>query len=245
MQIQGGNSRLPEAIAASLKSPVQLKKVVVSLQSRDTEVEVHCADGARYRADFAVVTLPFSVLRQIEISPPLQGAQAEAVQTLPYTAVTQIHLTVRQPFWEQDGYPPMMWTDSALSTVMPHRDDQGRLQSLVCWVNGSHAQRLDAMSASALAQFVQLELRKIRPSMEGKVELDRVVSWGRDPFARGAYSYFAPGQVRRFQAQMAKPWKRIHFAGEHTAIASPGLESALESAERVATEILALAKLRS
>lgn len=63
MRIQGGNSRLPEAIAASLKSPVRMNKVVVSLQSRDAEVEVRCADGARFRADYAVVTLPFSVLR--------------------------------------------------------------------------------------------------------------------------------------------------------------------------------------
>ena len=60
---------------------------------------------------------------------------------------------------------------------------------------------------------------------------------GRDPYARGAYSHFAPGQVRRFQDKMAKPWKRIHFAGEHTAIASLCMESALESAERVASEI--------
>ncbi|MHC5861532.1 FAD-dependent oxidoreductase [Nostoc sp.] len=55
----------------------------------------------------------------------------------------------------------------------------------------------------------------------------------------GAYSHFAPGQVRRFQDKMAKPWQRIHFAGEHTAIASGGMESALESGERVSSEILA------
>ncbi|MBO1347238.1 MAG: hypothetical protein EBE86_007495 [Hormoscilla sp. GUM202] len=34
-------------------------------------------------------------------------------------------------------------------------------------------------------------------------------------------------------------WQPIHFAGEHRAIASPGMESALESAERVVGEILA------
>ncbi|CAA9570727.1 Tryptophan 2-monooxygenase [uncultured Synechococcales cyanobacterium] len=244
MQIQAGNSRLPEAIAAALESPVQLNKVVVSMHSRETEVEVCCADGTAFRANYAVVTLPFSVLRQVEIMPPLQGAQAEAVQTLPYTAVTQVHLSVRQP-WEQDGYSPTMWTDSVLSSLRPHRDEQGRVQSLVCWANGSNAQRLDAMSSPAQAQFVQSELEKIRPGLASQVELSRIVSWGRDPYARGAYSHFAPGQIRRFQNQMAKPWKRIHFAGEHTAVSSPGMESALESAERVAGEILARVRTRS
>lgn len=237
MHIKGGNSRLPEKIAASLKSPVQTNKVVESIRSRETDVEVHCSDGSRFRADYAVVTLPFSVLRQVEITPSLQGAQAEAVQELPYTAVTQIRFKVREPFWEKDGYPPMMWTDSVLESVFPIRDEAGRVQSLVCWVNGANAKQLDAMSEEALAQFVKSELKRIRPATDGNVEIVRVISWGRDPYARGAYSHFAPGQISRFQDKMAKPWKRIHFAGEHTAIASPGMESALESAERVTSEI--------
>ncbi len=65
------------------------------------------------------------------------------------------------------------------------------------------------------------------------------MSWGKDPYAKGAYSHFAPGQIRRFRDTMAQPWGRIHFASEHTAIASPGMEAALESAERVANEIFA------
>ncbi|NEP67997.1 MULTISPECIES: FAD-dependent oxidoreductase [Moorena] len=81
---------------------------------------------------------------------------------------------------------------------------------------------------------VKAELKRIRPATESNVEIARVVSWGSDPYAQGAYAHFAPGQIRGFQDKMAKPWNRIHFAGEHTAIASPGMESALESGERVA-----------
>lgn len=85
--------------------------------------------------------------------------------------------------------------------------------------------------------MVKRELKRIRPSTEGHVEISRRISWGSDPFAQGAYHYFAPGQIRGFQQQMSKPWGRIHFAGEHTAIAASGMESALESAERVVKEI--------
>lgn len=237
MHIKGGNSRLPEKMAASLKSPVQTNKVVVSIQSGETGMEVRCSDGSRFQADYAVVTLPFSVLREVEITPPLQGAQAESVQKLPYTAVTQIRFTVRHPFWEEDGYPPMMWTDSLLQSIFPIRDTAGRVQSLVCWANGDIAKQLDAMSSAELAKFTISELKRIRPATKDNVDIVGVVSWGRDPYARGAYSHFAPGQIRRFREEMAKPWKRIHFAGEHTAIASSGMESALESAERVASEI--------
>ncbi len=238
LHIQDGNSRLPEKMAAALKSPVQMNKVIEAIRSLDKGVEVHCTDGSRFRADYAVVTLPFSVLRDVEITPRLPALQSEAIKELNYTAVTQIRFTVREPFWEKDGYSPMMWTDSALESIFPIRDALGKVQSLVCWVNGDNAKKLDAMSSKGLEQFVRSQLKQIRPGIEENMEIVRVVSWGRDPYARGAYSYFGPGQIRRFQQLMAHPWQRIHFAGEHTAISSPGMESALESAERAAQEIL-------
>ncbi len=237
LHIEGGNSRLPEKMAAALKSPVQTNKVVVCIRSRDNGVEVNCKDGSNFQADYAVVTLPFSVLRHVKIDPPLQGAQAEAVGELQYTTVTEIFLSVRESFWESDGYPPSMWTDTGLQSIFPNRDATGRVLGLTCFVNGASAQELDAMSPEVLASFVKSSLGRIRPAA-ANVDIARVVSWGRDPFARGDYSHFGPGQIRRFQNKMAKPWQRIHFAGEHTAIASPGMESALESAERVASEIL-------
>jgi monoamine oxidase len=238
MQIEGGNSRLPEKMAAALKFPVQTRKVVKSIQSIDSSVEVKCADGSRFQADYAVVTLPFSVLRRIRITPPLQGMQAEAIAELPYTTVTRIQLAVSHPFWQDDGFPPQMWTDTLLQSIFTVEDDTG-MQNLACFTGGASAQQLDAMNPQVLAEFVKAELARIRPASQGKVKVTKVVSWGRDPFARGAYAHFAPGQVCRFRDKMAQPWQRIHFAGEHTAIASPGMESALESAERVTSEVLA------
>ncbi|MEH2423204.1 MAG: NAD(P)/FAD-dependent oxidoreductase [Nostoc sp.] len=245
MHIQNGNSRLPEKMAASLKSPVQLNKIVESIHSQATGVKVYCSDGSKFDADYTVVTLPFSVLRQVEITPPLPKIQAQAVQELPYTTVTQIRFQVGHPFWETDGYPPMMWTDSLLESVLPVRDEQGRVESLVSWATGTNAKQLDGMSADALAKYVTSEMTRIRPGTEGKVEILSVVSWGRDRYALGAYSHFAPGQIQRFQDKMSKPWQRIFFAGEHTAIVSGGMESALESGERVSNEILTRIGLRS
>lgn len=238
LHVQDGNSRLPEKMAASLKSPVRMNKVVEAIRSFDKNVEVYCADGSSFQADYVIVTLPFSVLRDVEITPRLPAVQSEAINELNYTAVTQIRFTVGQPFWGKDGYPPMMWTDSALQSIFPIRDRLGNVQSFVCWVSGDNAKKLDGMSSLQLEQFVRSQLSQIRPAIAQNLEIVRVVSWGSDIYARGAYSYFGPGQIRRFQKFMAQPWQRIHFAGEHTAISSPGMESALESAERVAQEIL-------
>ena len=82
------------------------------------------------------------------------------------------------------------------------------------------------------------ELARIRPATRGALELVKTVSWGNDPWARGAYAHYAPGQVTRLQPAMSAPWQRLHFAGEHTSITAPGLESAVESAQRASNEII-------
>ncbi len=238
LHIKGGNSRLPEAMAASLKSWIQTNKVVEAIHSKENLVEVHCADGSVFQADFAICTIPFSVLRDVEIQPPLPPLQAQAVQELPYTSITKIFLSVLSPFWQKDGYPPQMWTDTTLERIFPLKNSSGEIETLLGWIDGENAMKIDAMPLQELARFIKSELARIRPATEGNVEIARLVSWGNDPFAKGAYSHLAPGQISTFVKELAKPWQRIHFAGYHTAIKYPGMEAALKSGERAATEIL-------
>ena len=239
LHIKGGNSRLPEAMAASLKSWIQTNKIVEAIHSKENMVEVHCADGSVFKADFAICTIPFSVLRDIEIKPALPSLQAQAVQELPYTSITKIFLSVLSPFWQEDDYPPQMWTDTTLERIFPLKNSSGEIETLLGWIDGENAIKTDAMPLPELAKFIESELVRIRPATAGNVEIARLVSWGNDPFAKGAYSHFAPGQISTFVKDIAKPWQRIHFAGLHTAIKHPGMEASLKSGERAATEILA------
>lgn len=65
-----------------------------------------------------------------------------------------------------------------------------------------------------------------------------VHNWSTHAWTQGHLAYRAPGQIREFGNIMANPHGRIHFAGEHTAVLSSGLEGAMESGERAAFEII-------
>ena len=234
----GGNSRLAEAMAAAVQGPVLTGQPVAAIRSLDDRVEVECADGTVHGAEFCVVTVPFSVLRGIEVTPGFEGLQKEAVEELPYTAITKYYLVPEEPFWETDGLPPTMWTDTIIERVFPNRDASGQIQSLTCWVDGSNAEILDAMAEQEQIDTVLGELAKIRPAAADKINIAKVVSWGNDPYAKGAYANYLPGQVSRFKPVMDKPWQRIHFAGEHTAVTTPGMECTIETAQRAANEVI-------
>ncbi|HSN56345.1 MAG TPA: FAD-dependent oxidoreductase, partial [Candidatus Sulfomarinibacteraceae bacterium] len=234
----GGNSRMAEKMAAFLRTPVVTGAPVVAIRSMDDRVDVECADGTVHGAEFCLVTVPFSTLRNIRVDPPFEGAQREAVEQLPYTAITKYFLVPSEPFWESDGLPPTMWTDTMIERLFPNRDAAGQIASITCWVDGSNAQKLDAMPEEEQIETVLAELARIRPATAEKVAVVRTLSWGADPFSLGAYANYHPGQESRLKPVMSQPWQRLHFAGEHTAVVNPGMESTVETAQRAANEII-------
>jgi monoamine oxidase len=237
LRIRGGSQRLPEAMAAALKNPVVLAKVATSISVSDQGVNLKCSDNSTYRAKYCVSTLPMPALRKLSISPKIGGVQAEAIQTLPYTQITQTHLAIKGNFWEDDQLPINMWTDGLVGRFFADRVEG--VMTYRCWANGLEAIALDKMGELQTAQVVKSTLERLRPSLQNKIEVLKVVSWGNDPHAGGAYFHFAPGQTQRMASKMALPHKRLFFAGEHTGLFNNGMEAALESAERVVNEITA------
>ncbi len=64
--------------------------------------------------------------------------------------------------------------------------------------------------------------------------------WVRDPWVKGAYSFYKVGQYATFGSIAAAAQGRVHFAGEHTSINNQGfLDGAVETGARAAKEIVA------
>jgi monoamine oxidase len=82
-------------------------------------------------------------------------------------------------------------------------------------------------------------IEKIRPAAKGQLEVLGSHSWGRDPYAAGAWAYFRPGDVTRYAAVLGNAHGRLTFCGEHLALESRGMEGAMESAEEAVSAILA------
>lgn len=235
--VGGGTARITEAMRAALKGDVLLRRRVAALSQDASGVRAVTESGEEHRARFAIVTLPFSVLRELRFEPKLDGSQAAAVRTLPYSEATFAIVEATVPFWESDGLPAAMWTDGLIGLLYPLPREAAPPRQLLAFINGAADRRLRRVPAHEAAAQLERELERLRPASAGKVRVTHVQSWTADPNAGGAYAFFAPGQIRALQAAMAQPAGRIHFAGEHTAIRHSGMEGALESAERATLEV--------
>jgi monoamine oxidase len=239
LEFPSGSTAFVTAMVGALRAPPLLGHEVTRVTSTSRKVVVHCRNGSRHEADFAVCTLPLPVLRRVVLEPMPSTDQLAAFREIAYTPITRVYYRVRQPFWERDGLPVTMWTDSVLERVFALRDAAGEVVALVSHADGPSAVRLDSMDPAERHRHAERELARLRPATRDAVEALASTSWANDPFAGGAYPYYQPGQVGRLRAALARPLGRLHFAGEHTAVTQPGMEGAAESADRAVAEVLA------
>ncbi len=238
--VEQGVDRVPTAMADALSRPIELGCEVSAISTTGDHATLTLTDGRKITCGRVICSLPFSVLRQLAIDPPLEGPQAEAVSELPHQAITQVYLAPKRPFWEDDGFAPSLFTDSLAGMVTAVRSgtEPDKISHLSCWVIGPNADKISGLSEAEAGDAVIRAIEALRPAAVGQLELIGLKDWGGDPFAGGAWAYFRPGQIGRFAAEMARPHGRIHLCGEHLALTGRGLEGALESAETAAAEVI-------
>jgi monoamine oxidase len=171
----------------------------------------------------------------------LPERQAAAIREVPSQPLTQVYLSAKRPFWTEDGYAPSLFTDSPAGMIAAVRDgtDPTQITHLTAWVMGPNAAKLDRLAAADAGRQVIRTIETLRPAATGQLECIGLQSWGSDPHAGGAWAYFKPGQVQLYAHDMAKPHGPLHFCGEHLALASRGMEGAMETAESAVAEVLA------
>lgn len=239
LQVKGGNSLLPLAMANSLKNGVLKNKSVYAFDDQGDQVSVHCEDGTTYKAKQVVCSMPYPVMRNVKFWPRLPERMAQAVDEIDYGISIQVHFLIKRNFWEDDGLPSSIWSDAPFERfAVLGRGAGGAPSSAIAFINGDEAFKYNLMTDKQVADYTLRELARVRPSIEGALEPILVQSCHRNVHGAGDWVFWRPGQVTQFAAHMREPHGNIHFCGEHTALMERGMEGAFESGERAALDVL-------
>jgi monoamine oxidase len=239
--VKGGTSRLVEGIAGLMKGDIRTGAVVVGIDVAADGVSVQLLDGTRLFARYCICTIPYSALANVVITPALRGRKLQAVMGADYTTTTHFFMVPTKPYWEMDGAPSGLLSDTIIERVFAGKDAAGKVNLLDVWLNGAAASAVDSLPEADRGVFVLDRLAAIRPSTKGAVKIVGTYSWGLNPFVRGNKHVFGPGQLAALHDAMATPWRqRLRFAGEHTRDWESGMEAATESGQREAFAVLGL-----
>jgi monoamine oxidase len=229
--IGGGSQALPEAMWRALLTPILFDARVAAISEEADGVSVWTGK-TRHRARHVLCTVPFAALRHIPVMGPLAPSIATLIPSLAYTRASFAYLSATSAFWKEDGGPETLWTDDPLIGRLFVLGDAPPMLKL--WTVGAGADLLDRMTPAAAAEAIIAKISAMRPAAKGKIKVERLFSWQKQAGARAIYHHIGTGQAATLAAATRHTGSRLHFAGEHLAQASSGMEGALESGLRAA-----------
>jgi monoamine oxidase len=246
LAIRGGCDQLPARLAAQLQGQVQTGNQLVAVRQSGASVTLTLRQGSRTRtvtADKVVLALPFSILGS---SVDLSGAgfkplKQTAIRELGMGTNAKLHVQFGDRHWEGLGGNGETFADTGYQNTWDEtRAQAGRSGILVNYTGGSVGAGFGSGSPSARAKQFLAQLEPVLPGITAKWNGRATVDfWLGNPWTRGSYSYWKPGQYTRFAGVEGEPEGNCHFAGEHTSIDFQGyLNGAVESGQRAAQELL-------
>jgi monoamine oxidase len=239
--IRGGTDLLPKALAASLAAKIRYGAPVIRIEHDARAVRVvflQAGAPETLAADYLVCAIPFSILKEIEVSPPFSLAKGRAVRELPYTSASRVYLQSKREFWTGEGLGVSAYTDLAIMAIVNSTLNQGGVRGILeSYSAGENSRAMTARNEEERISFTLGQMEKVYPGIRKNFEGGASVCWDEDRWARGAYAWFKPGQMRELLPEIARAEGRIHFAGEHTSSWPGWMQGAFQSGHRAAREI--------
>lgn len=245
-RIQGGNDQLPLRFTQTqvLAGRIQYETPVVRIEeaANGKQLTVVCRRGndfPRFTADYVICTIPLSVARDIEIAVQLPRELRIAIEAMPFTSVTRVFVKTRTRFWQSLKLPPNAFTDLPGMLISEQSAAQpGTRGILECYTTGRKGREMQALDPIDRFKRAARTIATVYP-IEADEELAEGASyaWDEDPWARGAYPWFRPGELARFLPVTRTLEGPLLFAGDAFSSLPGWMQGALESGLLVAETI--------
>ncbi len=244
LEIQGGTDRLPHSFLPELRDNIRFGAKMTAIDQSPDDVTIHYSTAAgkqKQTADYAIITVPFPVLRHVEVLKPFTRAKQRAIRQLHYDASAKILFQCKRRFWEEDegirGGGTI--TDLPIRNLYypNHGRETGRGVILASYTWSEDAQRWGSLFHHDRIEQALEDVAQIHPQILDEFEVGASWMWHHDEFAGGAFALFDPEQQTLLHQQIIAPEGRVHFAGEHASLHHAWIQGAIESGLREAIAV--------
>ena len=254
--VKHGNDQVPALAAKALPAgTTQLESPLRALIKRaDGSYELRFGGNASSRpviADHVILTVPWTTLREVDLEGAgFGGYRMTAIRELGMGTDVKLLLQYRRrpATFKVHGAPwsgTVNYANPNYATWDSAPTEPGTAGLITVYAGGSgsqafanpgyHAPAPEDLTTAIVGQINQA-VPGTRSQFNGKAWLDY---WTGDPWTRGSYAAYPPGQMTKYWGYAGIPEGNVHFAGEHTSTYSQGfLNGGVESGQRAAIEVL-------
>ena len=174
-KIRGGTDLLPKAFASRLSDKIHYAAPVIRIEQNARGVKAIFQQAGTYQTlpgDYLICAVPFSVQKNIEVSPPFSLEKQSAIEQLPYHSVSKIFLQSKKRFWVNEGQSGFATTDLPISQVWDMTYAQpGTRGILQAYPLSLHSRRVTGMSESERINFALEQVEMIYPGIRNQFEV--------------------------------------------------------------------------
>jgi monoamine oxidase len=248
LQLKGGMEQLIHKLAASVKAEIKCNQQVVALRVNDDDVEIDwLEDGALHtrRSDYVLCTIPFSVLRKMELR-GFDDLKLDSIRNTVYCPATKVAFHTQQAFWEKEGIKggASFSGDGVRQTYYPSvkfNPERGSVM-LASYTIGDDAERLGNMSEVERHSFIKSAVSKVHPELQsdGMVTDVASIAWGNYKWSSGGCTVHWGDDSNYVinYLEAARPQNSLFFAGEHCSKYPAWLQGSIESALEAVYDIV-------
>ncbi|RYP74887.1 hypothetical protein DL769_003923 [Monosporascus sp. CRB-8-3] len=246
MRITTGAQQIPDGLADSVgRHKIHLSCPVASIEDRKTHTIVTTTTGKSFTGKKCIISLPSTMYRDLNISPPLPAALQEVANSTLLGHYNKAIVCYDKPWWRDLGHNGFIM--SYKGPVVVARDtsvDEKNFYALTCFVNGRegekwgklypHERRRVVLEQLAALYGVGVDSEVYRP-----IEFFEQI-WKHELYSKGALApVTALGHYTKFESVYGKPVGNLHFVGTEFGREWKGyMEGALCSGEDGAKEVV-------
>jgi monoamine oxidase len=253
LQIKGGMEQLIWRLVESVKAEINCNQQVTAIRVRENFVEIDWLENGELHtriSDYVLCTIPFSILRKLELEGFDERKLASIKDTI-YCPATKVAFHTQKAFWEKQGINggASFSGEGVRQTYYPSvkfNPNNGSVM-LASYTIGDDADRLGNMSEQERHDFVKTTVSKVHPELQAEGMIADVAS-----IAWGNYKWSAGGCTVHWSDDMsdesnhtisyleaARPQNNLFFAGEHCSKYPAWLQGSIESALEAIYDIVA------
>lgn len=234
-KLKGGMDLLPKAFATRLGDKIHYNAAVVRIDQDAKQATVKFVQNGSTQtmsADVVLSTIPFTVLRRLEL-PGLSPRKKDLIKHTPYDNVSRVYLQTKTRFWENKGLNGFAFTKNAVEIWQPTWNQPGPRGILMTYARYEEADRITALKETERIKQALKQLDSIFGGLRANFEHGVTKCWTEDEWSRGAWGFVGLLELLTASA----PDGRVYFAGEHLSPLYSWIQGALSTGLKAVKDI--------
>jgi monoamine oxidase len=190
-KIKGGSQALTNRMTERLQEQIKLGHKLTKISRKGTSYTLSFANGTSYEANFVIMTLPFTMLRELDFSEAgFSADKSMAIRELGYGYSSKLMLGLKKRVWREQGYSGNIYTDNWVQAGWDNaRMQPGDAGGYTIFLGGNKAQYMDTgISPTEQISHYMKHLDEVFPGIAAahNTQVARM-HWPTYPFSQAGY----------------------------------------------------------